>query len=164
MIKLKKQFDFSRTYSSVTFSSQEGPMEKYLKVSQAIKRKFPVIESNESLGAAIDLMAQNNVSVLVVKVEGELIGIITVSDVMHGLANGYDLEQTEISAFMTGCRFDSKNLNTQPCIQLDEDQDVMSAIKVMYEGGINHLLVTGAVNRPLGVVSSLVLIKLIAAK
>lgn len=138
-------------------------MEKYLKVKQAIKQKFPVIESSASLGAAINLMALDNVSVLVVKVEGELTGIITVSDVMHGLANNYDLEETKISTFMTTCRIDDKNSTAKSCIQLDEDQDVMSAIKVMYEGGINHLLVTGVKNKPLGIVSSLDLVKLIAS-
>jgi predicted transcriptional regulator len=34
----------------------------------------------------------------------------------------------------------------------------------MYEGGINHLLVTGEKNKPLGIVSSLELVKLIASK
>ncbi len=138
-------------------------MKKYLKVKEAIKQKFPEIESDESLGAAIDLMAQANVSVLVVKIQGELIGMITISDVMQGLANDYDLEKTKISTFMTECRIDSRDTTSKSCIQLDEDQDVMSAIKVMYEGGINHLLVTGEKNNPLGIVSSLELVKLIAS-
>ena len=139
-------------------------MEKYLKVKQAIKRKFPVIEHEESLKAATDLMAEADVSVLVIKAEGLLIGILTVSDVMQGLANDYDLEQTKISSFMTECTVDGKNANGKSCIQLDEDMDVMSAIKVMYEGGINHLLVTGVNNEPLGIVSNLDLIKLIASR
>lgn len=138
-------------------------MQKILKVKQAIKRKFPVIELNASLEAAIHLMAENDVSVLVVKEDGQLIGILTVSDVMHGLANDYDLQRTKISTFMTECAVDGKNIRGKSCIQLDEDQDVMSALKVMYEGGINHLLVTGVRNKPLGVVSNLELIKLIAA-
>jgi len=138
-------------------------MQKKLKVKQAIKRKFPVIERNENLGAAINLMAQADASVLVVKAEEELIGILTVSDVMHGLANDYDLEQTKISSFMTECTVDGKNVRGKSCIQLDEDMDVMSAIRVMYEGGINHLLVTGVQNQPLGVVSNLELIKLMAS-
>ncbi len=138
-------------------------MEKYLKVKHAIKRKFPVIEREESLKAAINLMAEADVSVLVIKAEGLLIGILTVSDVMHGLANDYGLEQTKISSFMTECTVDGKNANGKSCIQLDEDLDVMSAIKVMYEGGINHLLVTGVNNEPLGIVSNLDLIKLIAS-
>ncbi|GAB6192494.1 CBS domain-containing protein [Desulfocastanea catecholica] len=139
-------------------------MEKYLTVKQAIKKKFPIIKQEESLKAAIDLMAESNVSVLVVKAEELLIGILTVSDVMHGLANNYDLEQTKISSFMTECNVDGKDTNGKSCIQLDEDQDLMSAIKVMYSGGINHLLITGVNNEPLGVVSNLDLIKLMASR
>lgn len=137
-------------------------MKRSLKVKQAIKRKFPTIESNESLATAINRMAQTDVSVLVVKDEEEILGIITVSDLMHGLANDYDLEETKISTFLTGCKIDNKNSNAKLCIQLDEDQDVISAIKVMYEGGINHLIVTGVENKPLGVVSNLDIIKLMA--
>ena len=139
-------------------------MEEYLRVKQAIKRKFPVIEREESLKAAINLMAEADVSVLVIKAEGLLIGILTVSDIMHGLANYYDLKQTKISSFMTECSVDGKNANGKSCIQLDEDMDVMSAIKVMHEGGINHLLVTGKNNDPLGIVSNLDLIMLIATR
>ena len=139
-------------------------MKEYLKVKQAISRKFPVIESNESLGAAINLMAGSNVSVLVVKVEAELIGMVTVSDVMQGIANNYDFDQTKISKFVTECRIDSRNTTAKSCVQLDEDQDVYSAIKVMYEGGVNHLLVTGTKNEPIGIVSNLDLIKLIASE
>lgn len=139
-------------------------MEKLLKVKQAIKRKFPVIEREESLEAAIKLMAEADVSVLVTKAEGLLVGILTVSDIMQGLANNYDLKDTKISSFMTECNVEGKSANGKPCVQLDEDLDVMSAIKVMYEGGTNHLLVTGANNEPLGVVSNLDLIKLIASR
>ena len=139
-------------------------MGENLKIKQAIKQVFPVIESDTSLGAAINLMAQEDVSVLVVKNEGELAGIFTASDVMQALANDYDLEKTKISIFMTGCRIDDKNPTNKICAQLDEDDDVMSALKVMYTGGINHLLVTGEKNKLLGVVSNLDLIKLIAFK
>lgn len=138
-------------------------MESYLKVKQAIKRKFPEIQSDDSLGSAISLMAEENVSVLAVKLAKELIGMVTVSDVMHGLANDYDLVQTKISTFMTECRIDGMDPSSKSCIQLDENQDAISALKVMYEGGINHLLVTGVENKPLGIVSSLDLVKLVAS-
>jgi predicted transcriptional regulator len=87
-----------------------------------------------------------------------------VSDVVQSLANDYDLKKTKVSTFMTECRIDKKDSKKHLCIQLDEDQDVISAIKVMYEGGINHLLVTGENNKPLGIISSLDLVKLIASK
>jgi predicted transcriptional regulator len=139
-------------------------MGQYKMVKQAIKRKFPEIDRDDSLKTAINLMAQANVSVLAVKVQGELIGIVTVSDVMHGIANDCDLEQTKISTFMTECRIDGKSASGKLCIQLDEEQDAVSAIKVMYEGGINHLLVSGSGNKVCGIVSSLDLVKLLAAR
>ncbi len=134
-----------------------------LKVKQAIKRKFPVINVDDSLRKAIRLMAEANVSVLAVKVGEELVGVITVTDIMHGLANEYDLDNTKISTFMTKCDFHTDSSTKHSCIQLDEDQDVISAIKVMYEAGVNHLLVTGERNEPKGIVSSLELVKMVAS-
>ncbi len=139
-------------------------MENYLKVKQAITRKFPAIETNESMEKAIHIMAEANASVLAVKSGEEFMGMVTVSDVVQSLANDYDLKKTKVSTFMTECRVDAKDWKTHPCIQLDEDQDVISAIKVMYDGGINHVLVTGEKNKPIGIISSMDLVKLIASK
>ena len=139
-------------------------MATYGKVKQAIKKKFPVIEIDDSLGSAIRLMADKNVSVLAVKVEKELVGILTISDVMHGLANGDDLEKTKISDFMTTCTFDTEESTERSCLQLDEEEETLAAIRVMLEAGVNHLLVTGAENTPLGIVSSLDLVKLVASE
>lgn len=134
-----------------------------LKVKQAIRRKFPVIDIDDNLQSAIQRMAEANVSVLAVTVGEELIGVITVSDIMHGLANDYDLDNTRISTFMTRCEFHTDSSTKHSCIQLDEDQDAIAAIKVMYEAGVNHLLVTGARNEPKGIVSSLELVALMAS-
>lgn len=138
-------------------------MKKKTIVKQAIKRKFPMIQDSDSLQDAINLMTQANVSVLAVKSDEIFLGMITVSDVMHGLANDHDLEQTKIESFMTPCSIDGEAPGRNPCIQLDEDQNVRAAIRVMYEGGINHLLVTGTENDPSGIVSSLDLVKLFAS-
>ena len=65
-------------------------MAESLKVKQAIKRKFPTIDIDDSLETAMQRMAEHNVSVLAVKVGEELVGIATVWDVLNGLANDYD--------------------------------------------------------------------------
>ena len=137
-------------------------MAESLKVKQAIKRKFPVVDIDDSLDMAIQLMAETNVSVLAVKVGAELIGVVTVWDVLNGLAHDFDRQQTKISTFMTKCEFHTEKSSKNACIQLDEDEDVLSAIKVMYEAGVNHLLVTGEKGKPVGIVSSLELVKLAA--
>jgi CBS domain-containing protein len=139
-------------------------MAESLKVKQAIKRKFPTIDIDDSLETAIERMAESNVSVLAAKVGEELIGIVTVWDVLNGLANNFDRKATSISTFMTKCDFNTDHSTKNSCIQLDEDEDVISAIKVMYEAGVNHLLVTGERGKPVGIVSSLELIKLVAVQ
>lgn len=131
-------------------------------IRQAIKRKFPTIDIDDTLETALRLMAQSNVSVLAVKVGEELIGIVTVSDVMYSLANEDDLKETKISSFMTKCEFNIEHETRNPCIQLDEDQDALSAVKVMYESGVNHLLVSGTAGKAVGIVSSLEIVKLLA--
>jgi CBS domain-containing protein len=138
-------------------------MENGRQVRHAIKRKFPVINIDQSLESAIKLMAKSNVSVLAVKVEDNLVGILTVADVMHALAEDKNPAVTNVSTFMTKCDFHTKNSTRNSCLQLDEDEDVISAIKLMNEAGVNHLLVTGEDTEPVGIVSGLELVKLIAS-
>lgn len=132
-------------------------------IKQAIKRKFPTVDIDDSINNALSIMKEANVSVLAVKIGEELIGLVTISDVMFTLANEDDLEETKISNIMTKCEFNTSEETRNPCIQLDEDEDALSAIKVMYEAGVNHLLVSGEGGKAVGIVSSLEIVKLLAA-
>ncbi len=138
-------------------------MENRRKVKHAIKRKFPVIDIDSTIGAAMQLMADANVSVLVVKNKEDLIGILTVSDVMCALCCEKDPSEIQLTTFMTKCEFHTKTSTRKSMLQLDEDEDVLSAVKVMHEAGANHLLITGEKSEPLGIVSSLELIRFMAA-
>lgn len=129
-------------------------------IRQAIKRKFPAINYDDSLETAINKMTKANVSVLAVLTGEELIGLVTISDVMFSLSNEDDFKETKISTFMSKCEFNTAEGTRNPCLQLDEDEDALSAIKVMYEGGVNHLLVTGTGGKAVGIVSSLEIVKL----
>ena len=133
-------------------------------IRNAIKRVFPTISLEDSLETAIKKMTDNNVSVLAVKIEEEFIGLVTVSDVMFSLSKEDDLKKTKISSFMTKCEFSVSGSERNPCVQLDEDEDALSAIKVMYEAGVNHLLVTGVEGKAVGIVSSLEIVKLFGAE
>lgn len=129
-------------------------------IKKAITRKFPKISFDDTLEDAIKKMTAHNVSVLAVKVEEELIGLVTISDVMYSLSQGHNMKETRLSEFMTKCEFDVTKETRNPCLQLDEDENIYSAIKVMYESGVNHLLVSGVGGKPVGIVSSLDLVKL----
>ncbi len=129
-------------------------------IRQAIRRKFPEIDIDDNLETALKMMTEANVSVLAGKIGEELVGLITVSDVMFSLSNGDDIKSTKISSFMTKCEFDISHETRNPCIQLDEDEDALSAIKLMYEAGVHHLLVSGTEGKAVGIVSALELVKL----
>jgi CBS domain-containing protein len=132
-------------------------------IKSAVKRKFPAVGIDDTLETALKVMAQANASALVVKVGAELDGVVTITYIMYSLSNEDDLQDTRVSSFMTKCEFISPKATRNPCAQLDEDEDAISAIKVMYEAGVNHLLVSGSQGEPVGMVSSLEIIKLLAS-
>lgn len=136
-------------------------MKSTITIKEAIERKYPEIGREDSLGKAIKMMAANNTSALVVRDGAFFIGIVTISDVMHSLVNEQDLQKTTVASFMTQCDVVSSEGVRNPCAQLDDDQDVLSALKVMYEAGVNHLVVSGDDGEAVGVVSSLEIIRLL---
>ena len=138
-------------------------MENKITIKNAVKRKFPAVGLSDTLDTALQAMAKANASALVVKTDEDLVGVVTISDIMYSLTNEDDLRQTPVSSFMTSCEFISDKATNNPCVQLDEDEDPLSAIKVMSEAGVNHLLVSGSKGEPVGMVSSLEIIKLLAS-
>lgn len=130
-------------------------------IKEAVIRRYPEIGLDDSLGDAINAMAKNNASALVVREGGVLIGLVTITDVMHSLVHHQDLQDTKISSFMTKCELISAKETKNACAQLDEEQDVLSALKVMHQAGVNHLVVSRGEDDPVGVVSSLEIIRLL---
>lgn len=131
-------------------------------IKGAIRRKFPAVGLDDTLETAVKTMAKNDVSALVVKVEDEVVGIVTVTDVMHCLAKNASLGTTKVSSFLTSCEIITAKRSKAPCVQLDEDETVKAAIQIMCEAGVNHMLVSGAQNKALGLVSSLDILKFVA--
>lgn len=132
------------------------------RIKDAIVRKYPDIDIEDNLTSAIQMMAKNNASALVVKKDDQLLGIVTITDVMFSLAGNNDPDETTIGSFMTVCDLIAETGTRNPCAQLDVHQDALSAIKVMYEAGVHHLVVSGDRGEPVGIVSSLEIVKLLA--
>lgn len=137
-------------------------MENIKRIKDAIVREYPVINLEDNLATAMTQMAQNNASALVVRRDDQLLGIVTITDVMFSLAGNSDPDKIRIDSFMTKCDLISEEGSRNPCVQLDIEQDVLSAVKVMYEAGVNHLVVSGSTGEPVGIVSSLEIVKLLA--
>jgi predicted transcriptional regulator len=138
-------------------------MGKNKTIKEAVIRKFPAVTMEDTLETALKVMAKDNASALVVKAGDDLVGVVAIADIMYSLSNEDDLRQTKVASFMTSCEFITEKPTNNPCVQLDEDEGVLSAIKVMSEAGVNHLLVSGSKGEPVGMVSSLEIIKLLAS-
>lgn len=132
------------------------------RIKDAIVREYPAIDIKDSLATAIKCMAENNASALVVRGDDQLLGLVTITDVMFSLAGDADPVRTGISSFMTRCDLIAEKGTRNPCAQLDVEQDALSAIKVMHEAGVHHLVVSGDKGEPVGIVSSLEIVRLLA--
>jgi len=137
-------------------------MENTKRIKDAIVRDYPNINLEDNLTSAINRMAQNNASALVVRKDDQFLGIVTITDVMFSLAGSSNPDETRIDSFMTKCELISGEGTRNPCAQLDSEQDALSAVKVMYGAGVNHLVVSGSAGEPVGIVSSLEIVKLLA--
>lgn len=136
-------------------------MEKTQTIKDALRKGSPTVDIDETLQSALKIMAGENLSALLVKKNGDLVGIITISDIMYSLAKEEDPRQIKVASFMTKCELITTKGVRTPCVQLDEDEDILSAIKVMNEAGVNHVLVSGSKGDPEGMLSSLDIIKLL---
>jgi predicted transcriptional regulator len=136
-------------------------MEKTQTIKDALRKGSPTVDIDDTLQSALKIMAGENLSALLVKKNGDLVGIITISDIMYSLAKEEDPRQIKVASFMTKCELITTKGARTPCVQLDEDEDILSAIKVMNEAGVNHVLVSGSRGEPEGMLSSLDIIKLL---
>ena len=128
-------------------------------IRNAITKVTPAVALEDTLETAIRKMVDGACSALAVQSSGELIGIVTDMDIMESIRrNGL---AGKVSDFMVKCELLAEKGTKSPCVQLDEDESVENALKVMAGAGVHHLLVSGANNKVIGIVSSRALLKLV---
>ena len=132
-------------------------------IKNALRDKISTVTVDDSLDNALKTMARDGATALLVKTGDEPVGIITISDIMYSLAKEENPKEIVVSSFMTKCELITTQTVKTPCIQLDEDENVLSAIKVMNEAGVSHVLVSGSKGEPVGMVSSLDIVKLLVS-
>ena len=132
-------------------------------IKNALRKKVSTVSVDDTLDTALKTMARDEATALLVKISDEPVGIITISDIMYSLAKEEDPKEVMVSSFMTRCELISDQTVKSPCVQLDEDEHILSAIKVMNEAGVSHVLVSGGKGEPVGMVSSLDIVKLLVS-
>ena len=96
-------------------------------LKKVLRDKFPTVTIDDTIETALRTMARDDSSALLVKKNEDLVGIITISDIMYSLANQNDPKEIRVSSFMTSCELITNKPNKTPCVQLDEDMDILSA-------------------------------------
>ena len=129
-------------------------------IGAGVQKDAPFVGRSDSLRTVIKKMTDAKVTGLIVKSGTDVVGIITVRDVMNSVANNKDLDDTKVSDFMTSCELITDKSIKTPCVQLDEGQNVKDAIAIMNEAGVRNLLVTGDDNKAIGTISALTLLKM----
>ena len=130
-------------------------------ISKAIKKDTPTVALEDTLESAIRKMVDGGCSALVVKSDDELIGIVTDMDIMDSIRRNGLTGEIKVADFMVRCELISEKQTKSPCVQLDEDESVENALKIMTGAGVHHLLVSGANNKAIGIVSSHALLNLV---
>lgn len=95
-------------------------------------------------------MVEVDTSVVLVKADDEIVGVITDTDIFAHTASGKDLGALKVEKHMTLCELGGVN----PCLQVFKDSPIEDAIKIMGTSGVHHLLVWGKDGHLSGVISS----------
>ncbi|MDW7774536.1 MAG: CBS domain-containing protein [Desulfobulbaceae bacterium] len=131
-------------------------------ISKAITKDNPAVALEDTLETAIRKMVDGGSSALVVKSGGNLVGIVTDMDIMESISRNGLTGEIKVADFMVRCELISEKRSKKiPCVQLDENESVENALKLMAGAGVHHLLVSGANNKAIGIVSSQALLNLI---
>ena len=126
-------------------------------IKSVVNWDAPSIGINDSLRKVIQHMVDYKTSALLVKMDDEVVGVVTDMDVMDSI-NNKDLDAIKASEFMSACELINEEGTKTPCAQLYESESAKNALKVMSSAGVHHLLVSG--EKKAGLVSVNDLLKL----
>ncbi|MEW6500618.1 MAG: cyclic nucleotide-binding/CBS domain-containing protein [Thermodesulfobacteriota bacterium] len=132
-------------------------------IGAAVKKDAPAVSLDDTLRAAIRKMTAAGCSALVVRSGAELVGVVTEMDLLDSIVRHDDLDGTRVSRFMTSCELITGKAACSPCVQLDENEPVQNALATMHKAGTHHLLVAGADNKAIGMISVADLLRLAIA-
>jgi len=159
-------------------------------VASIMRKKVPVVAPDDTVGTVAALMAKSDVPGVLVVDEGELLGIITESDIVTRKA---EVDVPETVSFFGGyfqagkfklpwnreshddaSDFDheirrvlattARELLTSPVINIDKDATVLDLATIMIDHNVNPVPVVTDDNKIVGIVSRKDLVKLIATE
>lgn len=100
-----------------------------VKVGQLMTSELVTVEAATSIAQAARLMNARRIGSLLVRRNGELVGIVTEPDIIRkGIAQGLDLRTTSVDEIMSS-----------PILSIDERRPITKAADLMQEHRTRHL-------------------------
>ncbi len=121
-----------------------------MNVKDLMKTDIPAVSTGATFYDAKEKMIEEDTSVVVVKEDEKIVGMVTKTDILSHAAAGKGLKALKVEAHMSVCEFGGLN----PCLQVFESSPVDDATKIMAISGVHHLLVWGEGGQLRGVISS----------
>jgi predicted transcriptional regulator len=126
-------------------------MQGKARVRDFVDRDPPTVDYGATLEDVIRVMLRKGRTGIVVREGGEVIGVITSTDVTRIIVQGKDPSKVKVREFMTACTLVGQN----PCIQIKEDGFVIDALSSMLIGGVSRVLVVDFKGDFIGTISFL---------
>ena len=102
-----------------------------VRIKDLMKRELASVESGQSVCVAANIMRKRRVGSVLVKHEGEIIGIVTESDIVRKVVSVNRLpESTPVETIMSS-----------PIISITEETPIFEAASIMEEHHTRHLAV-----------------------
>ncbi|MDD1768450.1 MAG: CBS domain-containing protein [Methanomassiliicoccales archaeon] len=126
-------------------------MQGKARVRDFVERDPPTVDYGATLEDVIKVMLTKGKTGIVVREGGEVIGVITSTDVTRIIVQGRDPSKVKVREFMTACTLAGHN----PCIQIKEDGFVIDALRLMLIGGVSRVLAVDSKGDFVGTISFL---------
>ena len=114
-----------------------------VRIQDVMKRELVTVDDNKSIAVVANLMRIQKVGSVFVEQYGEIVGIVTESDIVRKVVSMHRFaEYTPV-----------KRIMTSPVICINEDRPLFEAADLMDRSHIRHVAVTNEYEGIIGVVS-----------
>ena len=128
-------------------------------IKSVVRLDRPKVNSNLSVREAIATMVEHGVCALSVEKDAMLLGVVTDMDLVGAMVRRGDPSKIKVAECMTACDLITGSGAKSPCIQLDEEETVETALKLLDGAGVHQVMISGPGNQCLGIISAGELLK-----
>jgi CBS domain-containing protein len=129
------------------------------KIKNVMRLDWPKVDGNLDVREAIETMAEHGVCAVSVEKDGTVLGIVTDLDLVGAIVRHGDPAKIKVADCMTACELITGSGAKKPCVQLDQDETVENALKLLDGAGVHNVMIAGKDDRCFGIISAGELLK-----